>query len=519
MRFRRILFSSALVLSAAFALGLVSCAPAVPNRSVGIGSSALECRAIFKQNDELTRGDGSISEKLARHPCWNQSLEEHTEFDLITAEFDDQGWLQGTAQPTLPRPDHLDDVIKKLAQIYDENQQNGISIVLYVHGWHHDARPADPDVAHFRKFLADIKAAENGRTLSDESLTKAGRAYSEPQERAKGPRVVGIYVGWRGESVDFPGLKYLTFWERKDTAALVAAGSIRELFQQLDFVRDCGRTALDWNDMRKRLTPEERFKEGKVGHRNVRMLTIGHSFGGLVTWRGMSSEFIASAVRASREDYVSRVGDLVVIVNPAFEGARYEAMHVAGRRILDLKDNQLPTVIIATSRADLATRYAFPIARQLNTILERTPGPEGDATVLAVGHNPRYRTHFLSKCDSATNPQCIQACQPSAQLSQTAETAQSKDQTAILGEIQHMQRLGQQGFQDKKTYLCSALELETDGDPQPRHNPFWVVSTTGDIMSGHNDIFNPLFVSFFRQMYLGITLARLKNPATTRCTR
>ncbi len=482
---------------------------------------APQCRQVFKQNDEITQGDGSIAESLAKDSCWLRSVEEHLEYDLITAEFDDQGWLQGTFGETRPRPDHIDNLLAKLEEIYNENQKNGVSIVLYVHGWQHNASPQDRDVKKFRQFLGQIKAAENGRTLSADpnALNAAPRTYSEAQVSARGPRVVGIFVGWRGESVLIPGLSLLTFWDRKNTAEHVAGGSVRELFQQLDFVRDCGRTDLNWENMRRRMSPEERRKEGGVGHRNVRMLTIGHSFGGLVTYRGMSGEFIGTAVRASKDDYVSRLGDLVVIVNPAFEGARHEALHVAGERISSLKDNQLPTLIIATSQADMATGYAFPIARAMNTFFEMQPAAEYAATVKAVGHNDRYRTHLLSRCNSSKDPQCKKTCQPSSQRLQFAAKALSKDQEAILGETELMETLGDKGFQQKTAYLCGELELVTGGGLRPPHNPFWVVSTTKDIMSGHDDIFNPLFVSFFRQMYVGVTLARLKNPATSRCTR
>jgi len=39
---------------------------------------------------------------------------------------------------------------------------------------------------------------------------------------------------------------------------------------------------------------------------------------------------------------------------------------------------------------------------------------------------------------------------------------------------------------------------------RPDGNPFWVVSTSGDIMRGHNEIFNPRSLSFMQQVYLGV---------------
>jgi hypothetical protein len=505
-------------------ISLVSCTSSVPYRTTSIEESP-ECRLVFKQNDEMTAGEGTIAASLKDSPCWLRSMEEHLEYDLFTVEFDDQGWLQGTSKNTPSPKDHMHDFLLRLEKLYNENQQNGLSIVVYVHGWHGNARPDDGDMINFRKFLGQIKVAENGRTLSADprNLTDAKRVYSDEPVTLKRPRVVGVYVGWRGESLPIGYLRKITFWERKGAAEQVAQGSVRELFQQLDYARDCGRTGLDWKATRKKLSQkeqeEERQKKITVGYRNVRMLTIGHSFGGLVTYRALSSEFIGYAVRASADEFVSRLGDMVIIVNPAFEGARYEPLHVAGRRIGAVKHNQLPTIIIATTKADWATKYAFPAARIINTIFEMPPGDEYAAAVFAVGHNKRYQTHSLALCNPKTNPDCEKACRPpSPDKKVEAGVALSKERDAILAEAELMDRLGEQGFKDK-TYLCSNLELTTNGELLPPNNPFWVVSTKGEIMRGHNDIFNERFVSFFRQMYLSITLARLKNPAAPRCTR
>ena len=71
-------------------------------------------------------------------------------------------------------------------------------------------------------------------------------------------------------------------------------------------------------------------------------------------------------------------------------------------------------------------------------------------------------------------------------------------------------------------YFCggegqeSNLELKIETQWFPKANPFWVVRTTGDIMTGHNDIFNPRFEAFIRQMYIRVITATEKTgrPAT-----
>jgi len=465
-----------LLASVMLALGLAACGE-IPYRKAGF-EQLPECRAIYDRHDDITPDNKNVADADRSSRCWLRSREERDEYDLLTVEFDDQGWVQGSSDLSRPaQSDYLDQFFGQLDEIYRANQKNGLSLVLFIHGWHHNADAKDENVTQFRLLLRDLAIFERGRQLSERGA------------EGSGPRVVGFYVGWRGESITLPIVNTVTFWERKNSAARVAQGSVRELFARLDFFRD--RT------------------------RNVRLLTIGHSFGGLITFEALSNEFLRAAVR-SGGGYVSRVGDVVVIVNPAVEGARYEPLMVAGQRMSGLKDNQLPVVIVATSSADSATGFFFPLARRVSTLLESTPGPEGDAIVKAVGHNERYITHKLSLCGTQDKEDCAAACPaPRLKERQSVKAMSSTDQDDyssklrqdMAAEVALMRVIGDKGFKGRK-YLCGGMRLEPTAKQVPEQNPFWVVSTTGDIMSGHNDIFNPKFVSFIRQMYLGFIAER-----------
>jgi len=469
-----------LLASVMLALGLAACGE-IPYRKAGFEQYP-ECRAIYDRHDDITPGNKNVTDADRGSRCWLRSHEERNEYDLLTVEFDDQGWVQGSSDLGRPaKSDYLDQFFGQLEQIYRANQKNGLSLVLFIHGWHHNADARDKNVTEFRLLLRDLAIFEGGRQLSERNA------------EGSGPRAVGIYVGWRGESITVPIVNTVTFWERKNTAERVAQGSVRELFARLDFFRDRARAD---------------------GKRNVRLLTIGHSFGGLVTFEALSSDFLRAAVR-SGGGYVSRVGDVVVIVNPAVEGARYEPLMVAGQRLSGLKDNQLPVVILATSTADSATGFFFPLARNVSTLLESTPGPEGDSIVKAVGHNERYITHKLSLCENE-DKDCAAACPaPRTKVRQSVKAMSGTDQDDyssklrqdMAAEVALMRVIGDKGFKGKQ-YLCNGLRLEPTAIQVPEQNPFWVVSTTGDIMSGHNDIFNPKFVSFIRQMYLGFIAER-----------
>ncbi len=454
----------------------------IPYRTEGLASRP-DCQALYDKHDDITVDNKKIPAGIVDDPCWLRAKEERNNYDLMFMEFDDQGWVQDSKGRQGKSEDYFDAFFDELGKIYDANQENGLSVVVFVHGWHHNADPRDRNVTEFRHLLRDIAIMEQGRKLDDAEPAKSGR------------RVLGIYIGWRGESITVPVLNNLTFWERKNTAERVSQGSVLEFFSRMDLIRDRGRKGVPMSEINIRDRKSDATN-------NVRMLTIGHSFGGLITYEALGGEFIRVASRSRSGDYVSRLGDLVIIANPAFEGSRYEPLRLAGRRLQKFEDNQLPVIIVATSQADLATGTAFPLARRFNTLFESTPGPEGDAIVKAVGHNERYTTHQLALCDKS-DEKCARTCFDE-QKSRSSENREDI-KADIREELKLMRSLVKTGI-GKELYLCGGLQLKGTENWSPEANPFWVVSTTKDIMNGHNDIFNPNFVSFIRQMYLSVIL-------------
>jgi hypothetical protein len=93
-----------------------------------------------------------------------------------------------------------------------------------------------------------------------------------------------------------------------------------------------------------------------------------------------------------RYDMAKSFGDFIVLVNPAFEGASYEPLlKVAQSRCFTKA--QKPVMAIVTSKADLATKVAFPIGR-LYTLTQSAPqSGEREAVMHTVGHLDRYITH------------------------------------------------------------------------------------------------------------------------------
>src|SRR5512135_116803 len=175
---------------AAQLLGLAACAGPVPYRPDGF-AAAPGCAAVYK----ATAGPG---EKIhePQSACWRRAIEEHGDYDLLFAEFDDQGWMPGAAaDPPADGGDYLQRLFDELQGHVDRAGKTGISLVVFVHGWHHSAAADDNNVIAFRALLKDVKKMEDA---------------------GGGRPVVGLYVGWRGDSLRVKGLDALTFWDRKN---------------------------------------------------------------------------------------------------------------------------------------------------------------------------------------------------------------------------------------------------------------------------------------------------------------
>lgn len=69
-------------------------------------------------------------------------------------------------------------------------------MVVFIHGWKHNAGRDDGNVASFNKALANL--------ASSGVLGKR--------------RLVGLYVGWRGKSMHGLYSENLTYWDRKAVA-------------------------------------------------------------------------------------------------------------------------------------------------------------------------------------------------------------------------------------------------------------------------------------------------------------
>lgn len=395
-------------------------------------------------------------------------------FDLYFAEFDEAGLLYPRGMPNVGIAScHIESMMQDLDAL--ATKEAGLSIVVYVHGWKHDSADSDDNVQTFRTLLADAALVEQAKY----------KEFGVPLHR-----VVGIYVSWRGKSLTLPDpFLSLTFWDRKSTAQHVAEGESRVLFSRL----------------RGFYERQNRLAEPVKGEKKVLLILMGHSFGGLILLEAVSQSLINSLFEydatPGQENVIPRFGDMIILANPAVEALRYTPLHrAAAAQRYDRY--QSPIFVSITSTADWATGVAFPLGRSVNTIFETTlSGEEHDANRKTLGHMDPYITHELSmRSDSGTT--CV-GWEPV--LDPTAPAAVAQEMTNLSLERDN----SRQFFGDdpdtltllpgwQRNFCGNTVLRQIKTDP---NSPVWNVRTDAAIIPGHNEITQPVFVNFVRQLY------------------
>jgi pimeloyl-ACP methyl ester carboxylesterase len=324
-------------------------------------------------------------------------------YRLAVVEFDDQGCCYDRAQLAK---------VSAALQGMMTREEDAI-FLLFVHGWKHDGRSNDSNLIEFRTTLA--------ATARHEAALHAASGGSGP-----GRIVYGIFVGWRGLSWHGFGLENLTFWGRQRAGQRVATGSVRELFGRLRHYRN--------------------HRANRDGQPLI--VIVGHSFGGMIVYSALAQSLIEAA-SAAADEIVPRFADLVLLINPAIEAARYLPVHCLVREtaIAARTLTQLPVFVCATARNDRATHYAFPLGNLTSLISENTRGRlERRCLINTIGHVPDLETHRLTK-----------------------------------GPGHHDYALA-----------------PGPGPEQP--NPFWVVAAEPEVIDGHDGIFKAPFLSFLASL-------------------
>lgn len=398
------------------------------------------------------------SSDCAVHAIHHHAPDQPGEYYLSFVEFDDQGQLWDRKQ------------LRKVLETYQPIAgTHDVLLVAFIHGWHHNADPEDSNIKEFHRLLTKLSQAEfNGGTRR---------------------KVLGVYIGWRGESLTIPVINGTTFWERKNTAHKVGQQGVTEVLLRLEEI----------------VNVKAGMDRAKPQPLKSRLVTIGHSFGGAVLYTALQQiledRFIDSRMYKTSTGDANGLGDLVVLMNPAFEALRYATLYdISQDDCRSYFRSQLPKLAILTSEADRATGWAFPLGRFFSTFFEAHKTldrhsctgagkshispmkiAEGDADRHTVGHFEPYLTHRLIPL---TTP--------------TPEKRSTKFDYRALQDLWSQQKRS-------GSFVFDNTELIHLGTTAP-NNPYLNIRVDRHLIKGHNDIWHDDIVSFLRDLIMISTI-------------
>lgn len=220
-----------------------------------------------------------------------------------------------------------------------EAKKKPLLISAYVHGWKHNASESDGNRLAYPNMLA---------------------RYSSALKRLKKEEfdVLGIYVGWRGQSSKWP----LSIGDRAMAADKLGRESA--LKQELWDVAEAMRAA----------------------HKDSRMIVMGHSLGGRV----LSRAFLDDLEIGRPQPLGERV--IITTVNAAIGADAYRDLYKPGK-IFDVA--HVPTWINFTAKEDGATNSSYEHGLRLG-ILSPDLGDGRADTKKTIGHYEDYLTHQLA---------------------------------------------------------------------------------------------------------------------------
>ena len=464
----------------------------------GLGGCASTEHARYTDSDVFKCEPGAPTE-VSAHPG-RQAAPRLPGPTLHIIEFDDQGWpfpapgATENASPSFRIDCAIDDIAGRL-----KRDRRKVLIFVFVHGWQHTAAPGDRDLGRFRATLA----AQQKRHGSERD-------------------VIGIYVGWSGRTLDFPGLAWTTFYSRKNAAHHIAEGSVRELFARLQALRN------RWNRnsvaQRIGVTTCDRDKRPITGPDcPIRTVMTGHSFGAWILYASTAPYIMqtlaggtsparpepeapddAGAVTAAPKDSPDTerergIADLILLINPAFEATRYNAVFNAARAYRNRRFEP-PLLVSVTSTADQATASLFPAARTLNTVLQHSPPTDLERTAIrrTHGHMERYLSHELVLDQPWPAGPDYQPC---------ADAAAGSGPRAALVRRQYVCALqrhdaGMLPARPLERLFCGGLRLTWLANPDV--DPFsvvWNIRTHGNVIPDHSSIHEPPMEYLVEQLY------------------
>jgi len=436
--------------------------------------------------------DAQCSDLLLRGTSLERFVDRNgKEFNLGIIELSDDGHVSDDDQKETVMARLREVALGGRGKSVDVHQSPGAIIITFVHGWHHRSKVCDNNLACFRRVLQALSEASG----------KGGRP------------VFGVYVGWRGDTIEKKA-SFLSFYNRKSTAHHIGGAGGREV------LLDLHRTYQDLND---------RIDNG-MKH-PVTMVTAGHSFGGALVYSAVEAARVRELRKlnpnaAGSDHVVGRrpvdcggkevrpirpgIGDLVVLVNPAFEARRYEFFVDDEKTPARYADGQLPVLLTVASEGDSAVKVAFPAGRSV--YFSAFPWRyRGLPDIIGHGHYDPHTTHNLVVVDDAGNviqpapaerPDVAKADQDTIKRCHldvnAGDLATCKCEYDVPSNLAAAER-GEALELDSGTVRITNNEnisLRPRNSSRDPHSPFIVARVSPSIISQHSDIYTPRFITF-----------------------
>jgi len=252
--------------------------------------------------------------------CKSCAIEHNGTFDLGFVEFSERGNYFDEKQKKL--------ILDKIKEYSSSPNNNGVTVIVFVHGWKHNASADDENVKSFRRAL---------KVISQKSSDKR--------------KIFGVYVGWRGLSFHGLQMENATFWDRKAVAQEVGKGGVTDLLLELERI-------------------------DKQNSKNI-LTVVGHSFGGAIVLSALDEVLLERLIHKKNHpnEKLKYFGDVVVLINPAIEANQAFQLQEVAREIdfnqknkNGLKDPRKILHVIS-SEGDLATKYAYREGQFEGTVL------------------------------------------------------------------------------------------------------------------------------------------------------
>lgn len=185
----------------------------------------------------------------------------------------------------------------------------GAELLIFIHGWHHNAAPTDDNFVAFQRFHREMAKSH--------------------------PGLIGLYIGWRGDQYDpfwldgsddptsqVEALDFPTILTSKQVARRVGEHGVRNLLNSLEDLR----------------------RQGTLG----RYILVGHSLGGVVALHARKQAILENLAAGRGET------NLTVLLNPAASAKEYQPLD----KWLSPK-GFAPSMLVLQSKTDFAVREAF----------------------------------------------------------------------------------------------------------------------------------------------------------------